>query len=168
MGASRTPKKTETIEVRLPFETKQAFMARCQAAGVTASEALRGFIGEFTAEARPARRAGLGGHRLRLGLAAGAVIAAAALAQPSLARAGVDASFARMDADHDGRVSFAEFARATTPEVVLEVGVGGPVKAAGPVSTKLRDEMLREAFARLDRDGDGELTLEEWRRAYAR
>ena len=40
----RAPKKSETLEVRLPFETKSAFMARCQDEGRTASEAVRGFI----------------------------------------------------------------------------------------------------------------------------
>ena len=45
MSAPRKLKKSETLEIRLPYPTKLAFMARCQDAGVSASEALRGFIG---------------------------------------------------------------------------------------------------------------------------
>jgi hypothetical protein len=42
--AMRAPKKSETLEVRLPFETKTAFMALCRARGRSASDAVRGFI----------------------------------------------------------------------------------------------------------------------------
>ena len=44
MPVGKSSKKTETLEIRLPPETKAAFMARCQASRRTASEALRGFI----------------------------------------------------------------------------------------------------------------------------
>src|ERR1700761_765042 len=58
----RGPKKSETLEIRLPYALKQAFMARCQAQGRSASEALRGFIEQALIEGasaeprRPARR----------------------------------------------------------------------------------------------------------------
>ena len=42
--APRPLKKTETIEIRLPHDTKTAFMARCRAEGRTASDVLRRFI----------------------------------------------------------------------------------------------------------------------------
>jgi hypothetical protein len=43
---SRQPrlKKSETLEIRLPYPTKLAFMARCRDEGRSASEALRLFI----------------------------------------------------------------------------------------------------------------------------
>lgn len=122
MTAIRPPKKSESLEIRLPYATKQAFMTRCQADGRTASDALRGFI---EAELGPAKSK----RPLRY-LAVGALAAAAlgALAAPSLANtadaarfADLDANrdgaitaaeFARLDADHDGRVSHAEFSRA--------------------------------------------------------
>jgi hypothetical protein len=44
MTAPKPPKKSETLEVRLPHQTKTAFMARCRDDGQTASEAVRGFI----------------------------------------------------------------------------------------------------------------------------
>jgi len=97
-------KKSETLEIRLPHPTKLAFMARCREEGRTASEALRGFI-EGSVEARPAKR----GPRH---LIAGALIAATvgAIALPSLARQAITAAdFARLDANHDGVITYAEF-----------------------------------------------------------
>jgi hypothetical protein len=118
---TRPLKKSETIEIRLPYPTKLAFMARCKDEGRSASEALRGFIdGEL--EGRPAKAQ----TRLAPRLLIGALIAAAmgAVALPSLAhtsqRAGFDclakgaagfgpADLARLDTNHDGKVSYAEF-----------------------------------------------------------
>ncbi|HLZ74858.1 EF-hand domain-containing protein [Phenylobacterium sp.] len=115
-------KKSETLEIRLPYPTKLAFMARCRDEGRSASEALRGFI---DGQIEPARSANRGPQRLL----AGALIAAAvgAMALPSLAhtnqRAAFDclardhaaisaADFARLDTNHDGRISYAEFTAA--------------------------------------------------------
>jgi hypothetical protein len=102
-------KKSETIEIRLPYPTKLAFMARCRGEGRSASEVLRGFIcGELNAaperHARPAR------------LLIGALIAAAmgAVALPSLAHPTLRADFGRLDRNGDGQISAAEFARLDT------------------------------------------------------
>ena len=114
-------KKSETLEIRLPYPTKLAFMARCRDDGRSASEALRGFIdGELGGGRRPAA------PRLAPRLLVGALIAAAAgaMALPSLAHTNQRAAFdclahdhaaisapdlARLDTDHDGKVSYAEF-----------------------------------------------------------
>lgn len=98
----RPPKKSETLEVRLPYPTKLAFMARCQAQGVSASEAVRGFI-DTQIDPTPAR----GGWPWRR-IAAGALAAAAmgAVAVPSLARTSPD--FHRLDLDGDGAITRAE------------------------------------------------------------
>jgi hypothetical protein len=42
----RRQKKNDTLEIRLPQETKQAFMDQCRAEGRSASEAMRMFIEE--------------------------------------------------------------------------------------------------------------------------
>ncbi len=114
-------KKSETLEIRLPYPTKLAFMARCRDEGRSASEALRHFIDGHIEAEKPARRL-LGGRLL-----VGALIAAAmgAVALPSLARPSLRAEFdrlaanpaagltaadlARLDTNHDGKVSFEEF-----------------------------------------------------------
>lgn len=107
MPMSERLKKSDSLEIRLPHPTKQAFMARCQAQGRSASEALRGFIEQDLAAAAPVRA-----RRIRR-LATGALVAAAvgAAALPSLARPSLAAEFERLDADGDRAVSLAEFRR---------------------------------------------------------
>jgi len=102
-------KKSETLEIRLPYPTKLAFMARCRDEGRSASEALRGFIDGAIEPARPPRHTP---HRL----IAGALIAAAvgAIALPSLARPGLQAGFDRLDLNGDKAISLAEFAQLDT------------------------------------------------------
>lgn len=104
----RPPKKSETLEIRLPYAVKAAFMARCRARGRTASDLVRGYIEREVDGARAQR------SRLRIwqalaaalaGLAVGAV-AAPTLARPALTTRAV---FERLDRNHDGVLSYAEF-----------------------------------------------------------
>jgi hypothetical protein len=107
MSESHRLKKSESLEVRIAYPTKLAFMARCQAEGVSASEAVRGFIdGRLAAPTRAEPRRGL-----RLGAGFLAAMAVGAMALPSLARPGPAADFARLDLNGDGKVTQAEFAR---------------------------------------------------------
>jgi hypothetical protein len=160
-------KKSETIEIRLAHATKQAFMARCRAAGRSASDELRGFIADYLeggapSTAGPARRVGT---VARLGAAAAALLAAGALAGPTLARPSLPAAFERLDANHDGRLSFGEFSRAATVSVSLGAGAARPLTASpadAPASLILRAE-----FDRIDTNHDGELSFAEFRRYYA-
>lgn len=114
MTVTRAPKKSESLEIRLPYPAKQAFMARCQSEGVTASEALRGFI-DRQIEPGPARRPIGRALSRKAHWIAGALIAAAvgAVAVPSLAlpALGHAASFEQLDANHDGVLTRAEFGR---------------------------------------------------------
>lgn len=107
MTEPRRLKKSESLEIRIPYPTKEAFMARCRADGRSASEALRAFIDQqLEAPAKPRL------SRRTLRLVAGAAIAAAvgAAALPSLARPSIAAAqFDRIDANHDGVLSRAEF-----------------------------------------------------------
>jgi len=109
MITPKPPKKSETLEVRLPYQTKLAFMTRCRNDGQTASEAVRGFIDTELGERRRARRT-----RLWQALVAATVgLALGAVAAPSLARTATpdEAAFARLDRNHDGALSLAEFER---------------------------------------------------------
>ena len=108
MTTPRPPKKSETLEIRLPHASKLAFMERCRAAGLTASEVVRGLI-ETEVPATPKARRTMRTWQALAAAVAGLVIGAAAA--PSIAQAlpGSRAAFDHIDANHDGVVSFAEF-----------------------------------------------------------
>lgn len=107
----KPPKKSETIEVRLPHATKIAFMARCRHEGRTVSEVVRALMeGEIGAGGRAVRNRGW--HALAALLAG---LAVGAVAVPSLAQSpaepGSRAAFERLDRNHDEMLSFDEFRR---------------------------------------------------------
>ena len=151
----RGPKKSETLEIRLPHALKQAFMARCARDGCSASETLRGFIEQTLVEPRRTP------PRLRWAAVGLAAVSLGAVAAPSLARPSLPAQFARLDADHDGHLSLAEFERGASIQIV--VGSGAHALAAAD-----REGLLRHEFGRIDANGDGEIALDEFRRYYGR
>ena len=108
MDRNKPPKKTETVEIRLPHATKTAFMARCRAEGRTASDAIRRFIDAELSQNSATRRAPRLGWRPLLAVAG---LALGAVAAPSLAQSSPPsrAAFDRMDRNHDGVVSFDEY-----------------------------------------------------------
>ncbi|CAN5403914.1 EF-hand domain-containing protein [soil metagenome] len=105
-ASPRPLKKSETLEVRLPFETKTAFMARCQDDGRSASDAVRGFIER---ELSPPRRVRMRGWQALAAALAG--LAIGAVAAPSLAQTATGhAAFETLDRNHDGVLTPAEYA----------------------------------------------------------
>ncbi len=105
MTRHATPKKSETLEIRLPFSTKERFMARCRDDGRSASEAVRGFIeAEIEGRARSVRS-----RAWQFAVAAAAGLALGAVAAPSLAKASGQTAFEQLDADGDGVVTRAEY-----------------------------------------------------------
>lgn len=114
MTRRKTPKKTETLEVRLPHAVKRAFMARARARGRTASSLVREYIDSYLAgtEPRSERRRMI--KRIATPAAVTSVLAAAIslhLVAPTAASAAPDlrALFDQLDADNDGRISAEEF-----------------------------------------------------------
>ncbi|MRL69631.1 EF-hand domain-containing protein [Brevundimonas sp. SPF441] len=109
MHRNKPPKKTETVEIRLPHATKTAFMAQCRDEGRTASDAIRRFIDaelNATSSTRPQSR--LGWRPLLAAAVAG--LALGAVSAPSLAQSSpTRADFDRLDRNHDGVVSFDEY-----------------------------------------------------------
>lgn len=122
---ARPPKKSETFEVRLPYATKQALMARSQADGRAASEIVRGFIdGYLAGPANPSWTVSGAVETARAHgrFAAVMVVALVSLAGISLAvspataaRPDVAATFQRLDSNQDGRLDVEEFARFVRP-----------------------------------------------------
>jgi hypothetical protein len=109
MAAPRKLKKSESLEIRIPHPTKEAFMARCRDEGRSASETLRAFIEGRLEPAAPRSFLERRGRQL----AVGALIAAAmgAVALPSIARPGPEPSFRQLDLNADGRITRDELAR---------------------------------------------------------
>lgn len=131
---ARPPKKSESVEVRLPYETKLAFLAACQAEQRTASDVIRAAIEDYLAaqaepqqpDAAPSNIVSMIPQALRkkrylAAGAAGAIGLAALVAMPSAAapsRSSQDkaAAFANLDRNGDGVVTYEEFVQSDKPE----------------------------------------------------
>ncbi|MEO7178453.1 MAG: EF-hand domain-containing protein [Allosphingosinicella sp.] len=110
MASVKFTKKNDSIEVRLPDETKAAFREKCRREGRTASDAVRSFIDEQLDPSGSVRRGRRSLWRIGAAVAAGAVLGGG-IAAPSIA-ASVDNSrgaFRTLDRDHDGALTYEEF-----------------------------------------------------------
>lgn len=110
MTDRRAPKKSETIEIRLSYEAKSAFVRRCRDDGVSASEAIRTMIDGRMADRREgsaARRA----HRRTIAAIIAGMVLGAGVAVPALAHGSQTshAAFDQLDHNHDGVLSYDEF-----------------------------------------------------------
>ena len=110
MGSVKFTKKNDSIEIRLPDETKAAFREKCRREGRTASDAVRCFIDEQLEPRASVRRSGRSLWRFGLALAAGAVLGGG-IAAPSIAASGDNSrsAFLALDRDHDGALTYEEF-----------------------------------------------------------
>lgn len=112
-------KKSETLEVRIPHETKQAFLNACREDGTTASEVVREQVQSYLeAREQPQQEKGklmqfspnvrrygprvAAGGAIAIGLTALAVL-------PSAAAPDFKAQFSRLDTNGDGVLSVEEF-----------------------------------------------------------
>lgn len=137
----RREKKSESLDIRLPYQQKQEFMAATRQRGETASQALRRFIATYIEEARLAEHSNpvqeitmtLSKHRLKTLLTA-ASAAAGVFAFTAMPSAADDSAFAKLDANKDG------------------------VLTAGEIAPGADDEF----FAILDKDGSGTITPDEF------
>lgn len=164
----RPPKKSDTIEVRLPHAVKQAFMERCRAEGRTVSDAVRGFVEAQLAQGDLQPRPRRSWHRP---VAAAAMLGALALAMPAATASGPDLrpSFATVDCNHDGLLTPDEYgvrpqpaSRECGPHHVLAL----PLREGTlPHPRGLRAFMIGAAdfsFASADADKDGKISFTEY------
>lgn len=158
-------KKSETLEVRIPHETKQAFLSACREDGTTASEVVRDQVQTYLdARERPpiaekrtllmtlptnvrryAPRVAAGGA-LAIGLTALAVL-------PSAAAPDFKAQFTRLDVNGDGVLSVEEFlgpkpADGGKDDVVIETRMITRSGDKPPADIKIEPGVMKkEAFA---------------------
>ena len=161
-------KKSETLEVRIPYDTKQAFLTACREDGTTASEVVRDKVQDYL-DARerpslieekrtlvmklpqPVRRYGL--RVAAGGIAAIGFVSMAAL--PSAATPDIKAQFGRLDANSDGVLSVEEFlgsidsnAKAETRNVVIESRVTTHSDSAdAKPEISVSSDLKRDAFS---------------------
>ncbi|HYW14539.1 MAG TPA: ribbon-helix-helix protein, CopG family [Allosphingosinicella sp.] len=110
MASGKFTKKNDSIEIRLPDETKAAFREKCRREGRTASEAVRSFIDEQLDPQGNVCRRPRSHWRIAAAVAAGAMLGGG-LAAPSIA-ASADSSrsaFHALDRDRDGALTYDEF-----------------------------------------------------------
>jgi Ca2+-binding EF-hand superfamily protein len=170
-GAGPRPtraKKSETLEVRIPYDTKQAFLTACREDGTTASEVVRDKVQDYLdARERPSlneekrtlimklpqpiRR--YGWRAAAGGVAAIGFVSMAAL--PSAATPDIKAQFGRLDANSDGVLSVEEFlgaidknAKAETRNIVIESRVTTSSDAAGAKpEVSVSSDIKRDAYS---------------------
>lgn len=151
MSDARPPKKSETLEIRIPYPTKTAFMEKAKAEGRAASEIVREQIDAYLGqEPEPAPqtladkavvliRQNLRGAGLMLA-GAGSALAISLAAAPATAMPG------------QGRADILQATAAANGADPLMIVVDLP--AGGLTATQL-GELVGQAFARLDKDGNG-------------
>ena len=110
MASAKFTKKNDSIEIRLPDETKAAFREKCRREGRTASDAVRSFIDEQLEPRARVRRRRRSLWRFGLAVAAGAVLGGG-IAAPSIAASADNSrsAFQALDRDRDGALTYQEF-----------------------------------------------------------
>lgn len=161
----RPEKKSESLEIRLPYSQKQAFMEACRERGVTASDVLRAFIAddlERSARAREPRSWTMTFRNNPLKTAAGlaGTTLAAATFGTGISLAD-DEIFDAYDRNGDGAITYLEFAANFDPEGRMIVEFDEEIGGAAPGPTG-RAQSYRELFDGLDADGSQTLVRDEF------
>ena len=129
MSDAKPPKKSETIEVRIPHPTKQAFMAKARAEGRAASDVVRERIDAYLQgpadTAPPGRWPWLRRYAaplVLLPLLVGGLLAVVGASAPAAAQPELRQAFAILDTNRDGRLDRAEF---VSPPAAHEIDIRG-------------------------------------------
>lgn len=128
----RKEKKSESLDIRLPFEQKRAFMDATKSQGETASNALRRFIASYIEEARLAEQPNpvqeitmtLARHRFKtIATAAGAALGVFSVA--ALPSAAESTAFDALDKNKDGLITEGEIAPGHDADIIAKLDTDG-------------------------------------------
>ncbi|MEL7040201.1 MAG: hypothetical protein AAGL90_01680 [Pseudomonadota bacterium] len=151
----RREKKSETLEIRLPYSQKQAFMAATRKRGETASQALRRLISTYIEEARLAENpaavqvASMTLARHRLKTIATAIGATSIAALPSAAHA---TAFEQLDANQDGVLTEGDIAPGHDAALISRLDTDGS-GSLSPSELQAAGKIIIETSANI-RTGD--------------
>ena len=178
MERKREPKKSETLEVRLPHGVKTALMRKAQSEGRSASEVIRKSIDAYLAE-RPKEKPNMLITAWKPAAVAGAAAIAivwSALAPAPLA-AGPDlrAAFDAFDANKDGTVTLEEFRTGHGQDRLFVHSAKSPGHSApfmvplhhavpiGAKGSPVPENLLKSEFAKEDTDHSGAVDFNEFK-----
>lgn len=163
----REPKKSETLQVRLPHGMKRDFMRRCEDENRPASDVLRDFIESYLAgpvEMLTSEKAVMIRRTFVYPTAAvAAVLGAVVMLTPQTSQAtSLRGDFAAMDADKDGFVAASEY---KAPEDGVTYSQRTDPAASKPAEKgwRVTNGPAADQFARIDGDDDGKLSFQEYR-----
>jgi hypothetical protein len=163
----RREKKSETIEIRLPYSQKQAFMEACREQGVTASDTLRRLIAQELEAASPPEKARrtftmtIKDNPLKAAAGAAGAALTAALFGGGVSMA-EDQVFSSYDRNADGVITYGEFAGLTQPrapagsfghERIFEVMDQDGSQSLGPREFEGEGAFTRRTDQVTERDG---------------
>ncbi len=128
----RKEKKSESLDIRLPFEQKREFMQATRLRGETASSALRRFISTYIEEARLAEQPNpvqeitmtLARHRIKtMATAAGAALGVFSIT--ALPSAADSTAFDALDKNKDGVITEGEILPGQDADIIAKLDTDG-------------------------------------------
>lgn len=128
----RKEKKSESLDIRLPFEQKREFMEATRQNGETASQALRGFIADYIEKARLADNPNpvqeitmtLARHRFKT-IATTAAAALGVFSMTALPSAADSTAFERLDKNKDGMITEGEIMPGHDADIIAKLDTDG-------------------------------------------
>ena len=175
-----TQKKTEILQVRVPYGLKTAFMERCRLENRVASDVVRDFLESFLA--RPAEILNsetaimIRRRFIYPTLAAAGLVGAVVVTLPAVGQAqSLQEAFAAADRDRDGGLSAQEWEAASVgnpeapltviegPKVGVLVGSSTPAVLETPTARSEDARFGAHLVAVSDHNGDGKVSFEEYR-----
>ena len=173
MTEPREPKKSETVEVRLPHEMKGALMDKARAEGRSASEVIRKSIDVYLAEQPKETRsmfvALFWKPLAATGAAALAIVWSGLATSPAGAVPDFAMAFEALDLNRDKVISVDEFVQhkidsATARKIHGQAADHGPHAMHGGANRpKPSEQEMRAHFGQVDANADGNVTMDEMR-----